>query len=294
MKLPPAALTAPSLCPRCDSPAMYVDRCLQCGLQLRECGSCHGVVGPFDRYCGFCGHFLAEGEARSPAWRLWLLVAMIPIVAGLAFGLSPLSSPVTAGVVHAILHTAPSPSVAPTPAGQLFRSPSLHLEYRVPDGWAPPADFNVDSVTPLPDVVVAKAAADTTLIRSTKGDLLATAPSSALVMLGTPDNIPAGADASDPSSVLAARIQELSLKPPAGYKISVYRPASSVLVDGRTGKEAVLQVTRPDGSMYDFEEVYLKGPNGLFRVDALVPAAGWNAGDGDKVEAIVQSVRLTG
>ncbi len=67
MKLPPLALVAPSLCPRCDQPAMVLDRlddqrCAHCGLQLHRCGSCHGVAGPFDRFCGFCGHELVRGE----------------------------------------------------------------------------------------------------------------------------------------------------------------------------------------------------------------------------------------
>jgi hypothetical protein len=52
MKLPPLALTAPTLCPRCDAPSGLAELCLQCALQLRQCGNCHGVAGPFDRYCG--------------------------------------------------------------------------------------------------------------------------------------------------------------------------------------------------------------------------------------------------
>src|ERR671933_3059245 len=91
MKLPPVALTAPSLCPRCDSPAMFEDHCVACQLQLRQCGACHGVAGPFDRYCGFCGHEMLLGRKRSPAWRLWLLVALVPLAGTLAFGISPLS-----------------------------------------------------------------------------------------------------------------------------------------------------------------------------------------------------------
>ncbi len=88
MKLPPIALTAPSLCPRCDSPAMLPDYCIHCLLQLRQCGGCSGVAGPFDRYCGFCGRDLMAGERRSPVWRLWLLAALIPLAAGIAFGLT--------------------------------------------------------------------------------------------------------------------------------------------------------------------------------------------------------------
>jgi predicted amidophosphoribosyltransferase len=93
MKLPPLALVAPSLCPRCDQPAMILDhqeegRCAHCGLQLHHCGSCHGVAGPFDRYCGFCGHELVRGERRAPWWRLWMLAALLPLIAALIFGIA--------------------------------------------------------------------------------------------------------------------------------------------------------------------------------------------------------------
>ena len=91
MKLPPLALVAPSLCPRCDQPAMVLgqledQRCAHCGLQLHRCGSCHGVAGPFDRYCGFCGHELVRGEERAPYWRLWMLAGLIPLIVGLVYG----------------------------------------------------------------------------------------------------------------------------------------------------------------------------------------------------------------
>ena len=93
MKLPPLALVAPSLCPRCDQPAMVIERyedqrCAHCGLQLHRCGRCHGVAGPFDRYCGFCGHELVSGEGRAPWWRLWLLVALIPLAGALISGVA--------------------------------------------------------------------------------------------------------------------------------------------------------------------------------------------------------------
>ena len=92
MKLPPLALVAPSLCPRCDQPAMVLDRyedqrCAHCGLQLHRCDRCHGVAGPFDRFCGFCGHELVRGALRAPWWRLWFVVALIPMLAALVSGI---------------------------------------------------------------------------------------------------------------------------------------------------------------------------------------------------------------
>jgi predicted amidophosphoribosyltransferase len=92
MKLPPLALVAPSLCPRCDQPAMVLNhseeaRCGHCGLQLHQCGSCRGIAGPFDRYCGFCGHEMVTGDTRPMWWRLWFLAALIPLVGGLVYGI---------------------------------------------------------------------------------------------------------------------------------------------------------------------------------------------------------------
>jgi hypothetical protein len=92
MKLPPLALVAPSLCPRCDQPAMVMDhaedaRCAHCGLQLHQCGNCRGIAGPFDRFCGFCGHEMVQGESRPIWWRLWLLAALVPLAAGIIYGI---------------------------------------------------------------------------------------------------------------------------------------------------------------------------------------------------------------
>jgi len=92
VKLPPLALVAPSLCPRCDQPAMVLShaeeaRCGHCGLQLHQCGRCRGIAGPFDRFCGFCGHEMVQGETRPLWWRLWFLAALIPLVAGLIYGI---------------------------------------------------------------------------------------------------------------------------------------------------------------------------------------------------------------
>ena len=94
MRLPPLALVAPSLCPRCDQPAMLLNhsgeemRCAHCGLQLHQCARCRGVAGPFDRYCGFCGYEMVQGANRPLWWRLWFLAALLPVVLGLAYGIA--------------------------------------------------------------------------------------------------------------------------------------------------------------------------------------------------------------
>jgi hypothetical protein len=94
VKLPPLALVAPSLCPRCDQPAMVMNhnsdeqRCAHCGLQLDQCSRCRGIAGPFDRYCGFCGFEMVRGEQRPLWWRLWFLAALLPVALGLAYGIA--------------------------------------------------------------------------------------------------------------------------------------------------------------------------------------------------------------
>jgi hypothetical protein len=292
VKLPPVALTAPTLCPRCDAPALYEDRCTSCGLQLSKCGACQGVAGPFDRFCGFCGHDLTAGEVRSPVWRFWLLVAMLPMIAVLVVGATVFGGP--AAVARLVFP--PAPAASPSGLGvatKLFRSPTLHLVYAVPSDWSP-SDYTLSTATPLQEVVVARINADLATFGSTKGDVLAAKPAGALLTLGPLTQAPPGVDPADPSSVLGADISSLTIKPPAGFKIDVFRPAQSIQVEGRAGKETVLKVTRSDGAVLYLERVYLAGPGALFKIDALVPQSDWEAGDGRKVEAVVQSVRLSG
>ncbi len=63
-------------------------RCGHCGLQLHQCGNCRGIAGPFDRYCGFCGHEMVMGPRRSLWWLLWLIPLLLPLGAGLAYGIA--------------------------------------------------------------------------------------------------------------------------------------------------------------------------------------------------------------
>jgi hypothetical protein len=143
-------------------------------------------------------------------------------------------------------------------------------------------------------VVVARISADLATFGSTKGDVLAAKPAGALLTLGPLAQAPPGVDAADPSSVLGADISSLTIKPPTGLKIDVFRQAQTITVDGKAGKEVVLKVTRADGAVVYLQRAYLTAPSGLFKIDALVPQSDWDAGDGRKVEAVIQSVRLSG
>lgn len=252
------------------------------------------MAGPFDRYCGFCGHDLAEGEPRSSAWRFWLLVAMVPMVAGLVVGATMFGGPAVHTVGNLVFRPAPAATATPAgPAvGRALRSQNLHLEYVVPAEWSP-FDYTLSAVSPLQLVVVSRIQADGAKFGDTKGDIFAARPQSVLMTLGKPGAAPPGADATDPSSVLGADISSLTLKPPAGFRVDVFRQAQTISVNSRTGKEVVLKLTRADGSISYLERAYLTGPSGLFQVDALVPAADWEAGDDRRVETVIQSIRLT-
>jgi len=292
VKLPPAALTAPSLCPRCDAPAMYLDRCGSCELPLRQCAACQGVAGPFDRFCGFCGHDLSTGEARSGAWRLWLVVAMIPLLAGIGFGISPLSQPLATKVAAVISRPAqpqPSPTASP---GKNWRSQNLRVQYTLPKDWSG-FDYSLDKSNPQKLVVVARMQSEATPVAQASGDLLSVKPSGAVMTLG-PTIASDKGDQAEPGILLAFQLGQLVAQPPAGTKVEISRQAQSIVVDGHPAAEAVVKITR-QGSVWYLERVYISGPGSppLFEVQALVPQADWESGDSARAESVIQSIRLT-
>jgi hypothetical protein len=285
VKLPPMALTAPRVCPRCDAPAVYDDHCGHCSLQLRQCGACQGISGPFDRHCGFCGHEILLGRKRSPAWRLWLVAALVPLLAGIGFGLSPLNMP-AAGAVGRILGG----------GAQIKLEQSQHLGFsyaRPPDWFA--TDYSQEPARNLPLIVVHRLTADDERAATANGDLLLVKPEGAVVALGRPALDAPGADPKDPAAVLAVQVGQLVTQPPSGVKIEVVRAAHSINVDHRAGAEVVLRVTQ-GGTTYYYERAYLAAPKGsrtLLRVDAEAPTVDWEGGDDRRVEALIQSLRFS-
>ena len=291
MKVPPAALTAPTNCPRCDAPALYADHCSSCDLQLAQCGACRGIAGHFDRYCGFCGHDLAAGELRSPIWRFWLLVAMIPMVGAIIL-LTLFGGPAVTRVSKLVLRPIESASPAPNQTGfRALRSQNLHLEYSVPNDWVG-YDYSLDRTAPLPEIVVAQVNQDGAGFGETKGDILAAKPQGALMTLGTLGDNRAALDAKDPATALSADVANFAGRPVGGLKFDLVKGITGILANGRTGREAIFRVTRQDGSTLIFERAYISWRDGLLKVDALVPSAAWDAGDDRRVEAVIQSVRL--
>src|SRR5919204_425400 len=231
MKLPPLALTAPSLCPRCDAPAMFDDHCVQCALPLRLCGACRGVAGPFDRFCGFCGYELVQGDKRGAVWRLWLLAALVPLAAGLAFGLSPLAFK-TGILTGFVSHAQQTPSQM-----QAMRSAKLGFTYAVPDDWT--ATDYTKAGSPQPFVVVSRLDVDRVAAANLSGEVITTQPAGVSMTLGRPPLDVSAVDAADPLAVLAFQVSQLVATPPAGV---TYRIVEALLALAGRGRVLELAV----------------------------------------------------
>ena len=295
MKLPPMALTAPSLCPRCDAPAIMTDHCIQCALPLRQCGSCQGIAGPFDRYCGFCGYELVQGRRRAPLWRLWLLAALIPLAAGIAFGFSPWARPVTHTVATIVGAAAPTPNPATTTQ---LRSETLSFSYAAPKSWiVTDYSHSSDPAKQMPFVVVAHYGPDAGKVSDARADLLQVKGQSAVVALGRTAVNPPAVDPSDPRAVLAAEVAPLVAAPPTGLKLEVVTPVHSLTINGRAGAAVLLHLTR-DSGIYYLERAYIASPTlgqpPLLKFEALVPAGDWDsAGDNQRIDDMLRSVKFS-
>jgi hypothetical protein len=277
MKLPPLALTAPSLCPRCDAPAMFVDECAQCALPLRQCPSCLGVAGPFDRYCGFCGNELVLGRRPAVATRLWLLAGLLPILVALGIGLSPLGQAAVRGVTG---RGAPPISAAVHPN---LTDRALGFSAVAPAGWSytPGVSASLGALT--------STSADSGIPAAGPGGLLTASPKGAVLLLGRPAVVVPGVDPSDPVAVLAAQTSQLGAAPPAGFTLTTVTPVEQRTIGGRRAAYSLLSVAGPDGSPRLFERVYIATGRGLFLVEGLFPADAASAS-----RSFLDSLRLTG
>ena len=294
MKLPPTALTAPSLCPRCDAPAIMTDFCIQCSLQLRRCGACLGVAGPFDRYCGFCGHELLLGERRSPVWRLWILAALVPLAAGIAFGISPLAGS-AAGALNTVVSHAPA-GAGQAPVAGSRRSANLALAYAVPSGWQASDGSKAPGAAAIPWVLLARDQADLATAAGARGDVFAYRPQDSVIEVGRPSLTTGPASAADPASVIAVQVVALTSAPPPQTAVSIERDLKSLSVGGRPAGEVVLKLTRGSDSVY-LDRTYIYAPTAggvgaLVVVDAIVPSSEWPAAD-SPVQAVISSLRFS-
>lgn len=291
MKLPPLALSAPTLCPRCDAPSGLADFCVQCSLQLRQCGNCHGVAGPFDRHCGFCGFELLRGARRSPVWRLWLLIALVPLAAGLGYGAWVARLPAAATqAVSTAVRPAATPELRP------YQSQSLHLAYSIPRDWQA-IDYtrSSDAGRNMPLVVVARAPADQQAVSEAKGDLVNVRSQGTVVALGRPGiDTRLVADPRAPGAVLTSEVAPLAANPPSGVKVEVVRPVQTSTVGSQPSATVVLKLSR-DGSTYYLEQALVYAPSGkspaMIHAQALLPAAAWESQDRTAVDSILGSIR---
>ena len=272
---------------------MHDDRCGHCGLQLRSCPACRGVAGPFDRFCGFCGHDLFLEEKPTPVRRLWLLVAVIPLAAALAFGVSPLSAPIATQITHLLAGSSPAPVALPTAAstGKQLRSKNLHLTYTLPADWSG-FDYSLSAIKPLPIVVASRLQADAPRVADVSGDIIRTRPSGAVMTLGRAAL--AATDPTDATVLLAFQVGQLTSQPPAGVQVEIAEQVAPITVNALTGARVVLKVTTTAGVFY-LERAYLNagGAQPIFEVQGLVPEADWKSGEERNVDLVLNSVRLT-
>ena len=296
MKMPQAGLVAPTLCPRCDAPAPAVDgeraaeRCPACSLQLRWCGNCRGVAGPFDRFCGFCGFELIRGQPRSPLWRVGAIALVVLLAAGAGFGLWKAGVP---GAVNSAVRNLSGQ----TPRARVITadhySHQLGVRYSVPNGWTAVDYSTGDSSQPL--IVLAGNAADQSAAEATQGDLTGLDPVQSAVM--TLGRLAVGAqvvaDARDPVAVLTSQVAPLVASPPSGLKVDVDEPVHAATIGNRPAAVVVLKLTRGDAVTYLRRAVVYTprpGATPLFQADALTPASQWPAVDSSAVASVIRSL----
>lgn len=248
-----------------------MERCLQCTLALRQCARCRGVMGPFNRYCGFCG-FEVTRPRRNPLLWSALLIALFLVAAGLAFG------------ALAISHSRAAPTHRAAVQNTVHTSGASALSFEAPISW---------TVTSRADTVVA--ARNGGDLSSSSGDPLQVTPRGPLAAISRPPAAAGSAvSSSDPAAVLSAEVSNLTGSPPSGVKVDVLEPVHSTTVDGRPAAAALLRLTR-DAAIYQFERTLVYAPHGslpaMIQVDATAPEAAWTGGDGTTLEALAASIK---
>lgn len=224
-------------------------------------------------------------------WRLWLVAALVPLLVGIAFGVSPLSGTFTTAVGRAVHNSVSSPT--PVQVSEL-RTGTLGFSYAIPHDWSASDYSKAKSPNQVqPYVIASRLSADGTQAGAARGDLVTTKPQGAVVELGRPQIDGSAVDPADPLAVLTYQVGQMVAQPPPGTRLEVVRPVKSVTVNGRPGAEVVIKVTR-DGSVFFLERAYIGagGSTPLVKAEAMVPAADWEAGDDRRVEATIMSVKM--
>lgn len=275
MKLPPLAIAAPTLCPRCDQPSLAADHCSRCRLELRSCPACAGVAGPFDRFCGYCSRELVAPPGRPLPGYLGVAVAVVPVAALLVLGLTR-------------LYTAPHTS-APGRQGSgltTTQSQRLRFQFGVPHGWVMYDYSRLEPDLAQPMVVTSTLESDNAQAVGAAANLAAFEPKGTVILLerraAEPDK--------GPPVVVQGWVDAQTSQPPSGTSVEVVQASEALTIGGLSAGEAEVRLTRPEGTYY-VEDVYIQAPESAeaFQIQAVGPEAAWDA---RAVERIIGSVRV--
>jgi hypothetical protein len=262
------------------------DYCIACTLQLRQCGACQGIAGPFDRYCGFCGNELIFGRRRALLRWLWLLVVLVPLVAGLGYGLSPQRLPGVGTVARFVAQTNPGAGSARTAE---HANQALGVRFQVPADWAA-----TDYTVPTPMAVAAHQQGDAGRAVEAGGERAGVRPEAGLLVVSRPSVDSPEVDRSSPQAVLSFQLGPLLTQPGQGVKAEIDQPVRQTTIDGRAAAQVVLRITH-NGATYYLQRIYVLMAQGgappVVRFEAMVPAAAWGSGDSEVVGAAARSLR---
>src|SRR5205814_173655 len=114
---------------------------------------------------------LVQGDKRAPVWRLWLLAALVPLAAGLAFGLYP---SVLKGTFLAGVAAGTQPQTAKNDQVHSLRTQNLGFAYAIPKEWNG-TDYTL-APNPQPFVVVSRLDADRVSAANLDGELVEVKP----------------------------------------------------------------------------------------------------------------------
>lgn len=233
------------------------------------------MAGPFDRFCGFCGHELVLGQKRSRARRLWLLAGLVPILAGLAVGVSPIGQQAVRGVAANHPLAAARPTITDRSVGFSAAAP----------GWT----LQDLSVSGRPVAVLFSDPSDAPAAAGSPAALVTARPKGVVVEVVRPAIADPGVDPTDPTGVLAYETAQLLAGPPPGYSLATVSPVRGETLNGRRAAVSVLSVAGAGGTPLLLEKVYISAPGGgLLLVEVLMPPS-----ELAHVDQFVRSLQLT-
>lgn len=215
---------------------------------------------------------------RTLVSRLWILVGVIPLLAGLGYGALVVTHNVT-----------PAGLATPEVQGRPYSDATLGIRFLAPPGWA--ASGNGVAV------VAARSGADQAAALGSDGDLLETHTGAATIAFSRPVPVASSlVNPSDPVALLAAELPALVTSPPPGVRVEVTRPVGASRLAGRPAASVTLRVTR-GATVLVLERTLCYAPHqgvaAMLQVDAVAPEADWGAGDGRRLAGVLDSLQLS-